>query len=169
MSLSPDGCGPATSPGPVLSLLTPDNCALLLIDYQPQMAFATKSIDGQLLVNNAVGLAKTAGVFGIPAVCRFPGGFLIARPLAHCDLRLCGRDACLRIFIVKAHKRFVSQHFIVNLDQDLADAANDRRRDLDLSRSRFDHTRGHSLPIFTERILRADRLQHCPGRSQRAR
>jgi len=36
MSLSPDGRGPATSAGPVLSLLTPDNCALLLIDYQPQ-------------------------------------------------------------------------------------------------------------------------------------
>src|SRR5436190_14544367 len=68
MSLSPDGCGPATSPGRVLSLLTPDNCALLLIDFQPQMAFATKSIDGQLLVNTAVGLAKTAGVFGIPTI-----------------------------------------------------------------------------------------------------
>ena len=68
MSLSPDGSGPATSAGPILSLLTPDNCALLLIDYQPQMAFATHSIDSQLLVNNAVALAKTARVFGIPTI-----------------------------------------------------------------------------------------------------
>lgn len=68
MSLAADGHRPAALPGRVLSLLTPDNCALLLIDYQPQMAFATKSIDGQALVNNAVGLAKTARVFGIPTI-----------------------------------------------------------------------------------------------------
>jgi nicotinamidase-related amidase len=51
-----------------LSLLSPANCALLLIDYQSQMAFATRSIDGQLLVNNAVGLARTAAVFDIPTI-----------------------------------------------------------------------------------------------------
>ena len=68
MSVSPDGRGEATPPGRVLSLLAPENCALLLIDYQPQMAFATKSIDGQLLVNNVVGLAKTARVFNIPTI-----------------------------------------------------------------------------------------------------
>jgi nicotinamidase-related amidase len=67
MSLSPDGRR-QTAPGPVLSLLTPDNCELLLIDYQPQMAFATHSIDSQLLVNNAVALAKTAKVFGVPTI-----------------------------------------------------------------------------------------------------
>lgn len=49
-------------------LLTPDNCALLLIDYEPQMAFAVKNIDGAALVNNVVGLAKTAKVFNIPTV-----------------------------------------------------------------------------------------------------
>jgi len=49
-------------------LLTPDNCALLLIDHQPQMAFATHSIDGQTLVNNVTGLAKSAKVFGVPTI-----------------------------------------------------------------------------------------------------
>lgn len=49
-------------------LLTPDNCALLLIDHQPQMAFATKSIDGQLLINNVVGLAKAAKLFRVPTI-----------------------------------------------------------------------------------------------------
>jgi nicotinamidase-related amidase len=32
------------------------------------MAFATKSIDGQLLVNNVTGLAKSAKVFNVPTV-----------------------------------------------------------------------------------------------------
>jgi nicotinamidase-related amidase len=41
---------------------------LLLIDHQPQMAFATHSIDGQTLVNNVTGLAKSAKVFRVPTV-----------------------------------------------------------------------------------------------------
>lgn len=49
-------------------LLTPENCVLLLIDHQPQMAFATRSIDGQTLVNNVTGLAKSAKVFGVPTI-----------------------------------------------------------------------------------------------------
>ena len=49
-------------------LLTPDAATLVLVDYQPQMAFAVKNIDGQTLINNAVGLAKTAKVFGIPTI-----------------------------------------------------------------------------------------------------
>ena len=68
MTVARDDRGQGMAPGRVLSLLTPDNCALLLIDYQPQMAFATKSIDGQLLDNNAVARAKTAGVFNVPTI-----------------------------------------------------------------------------------------------------
>lgn len=49
-------------------LLTPDNSLLLLIDHQPQMAFATHSIDGQTLVNNVTGLAKSAKVFNVPTI-----------------------------------------------------------------------------------------------------
>ncbi len=49
-------------------LLTPDNSILLLIDHQPQMAFATHSIEGQTLINNVTGLAKSATVFGVPTV-----------------------------------------------------------------------------------------------------
>jgi nicotinamidase-related amidase len=47
-------------------LLTPDNCQLIFIDHQPQMAFGVQSIDRQVLKNNAVALAKSAKVFGIP-------------------------------------------------------------------------------------------------------
>jgi nicotinamidase-related amidase len=47
-------------------LLTPDNCQLIFIDHQPQMAFGVASIDRQQLKNNVVALAKSARVFGIP-------------------------------------------------------------------------------------------------------
>ena len=50
------------------SLLTPDNCALLMIDFQPQMFFGIQSIDRQTLINNAVGLAKSAKVFRVPTI-----------------------------------------------------------------------------------------------------
>lgn len=49
-------------------LLNPQNCAVLLIDYEPQMAFGVKNIDGETLVNNTVGLAKAARVFNLPTV-----------------------------------------------------------------------------------------------------
>jgi nicotinamidase-related amidase len=47
-------------------LLTPDNCQLIIIDHQPQMAFGVQSIDRQVLKNNVVALAKTAKVFKLP-------------------------------------------------------------------------------------------------------
>jgi nicotinamidase-related amidase len=49
-------------------LLTPQNSVLLLIDHQPQMAFATHSIDTGELVNNVTGLAKAAKAFKVPTV-----------------------------------------------------------------------------------------------------
>lgn len=52
----------------VHGLLTPDNCTIILIDHQPQMAFGVQSIDRQILVNNVIGLAKAAKVFDIPTV-----------------------------------------------------------------------------------------------------
>lgn len=52
----------------VPTLLDPSNCVVLMIDYQPQMAFAVKSIDGQTLINNATGLAKAAKVFNVPLI-----------------------------------------------------------------------------------------------------
>ncbi len=51
-----------------LELLTPQNCALILIDHQPQMTFGVANIDRQLLKNNVIALAKTAQVFKVPTV-----------------------------------------------------------------------------------------------------
>ncbi len=49
-------------------LLTPQNCAVIFIDHQPQMVFGVLSIDRQTLVNNVVGLARAARTFEVPTV-----------------------------------------------------------------------------------------------------
>lgn len=49
-----------------LEVLTPDNCQLIFIDHQPQMAFGVQSIDRQTLKNNTIGLAKAARIFNVP-------------------------------------------------------------------------------------------------------
>lgn len=51
---------------PKLEVLTPQNCQLIFIDHQPQMAFGVQSMDRQTLKNNTVGLAKAAKIFNIP-------------------------------------------------------------------------------------------------------
>ena len=42
-----------------LELLNPENSALILIDFQPQMTFGVASIDRQTLINNVMLLAKS--------------------------------------------------------------------------------------------------------------
>lgn len=56
------------TPVPAASLLSSDDHALILIDHQPQMAFATKSIDIVELRNNVTGLAKAARTFTVPTI-----------------------------------------------------------------------------------------------------
>ena len=48
---------------PGKSLLTPKDHTLILIDFQSQMAFATKSIDAVVLRNNAALISEAAQVF----------------------------------------------------------------------------------------------------------
>jgi nicotinamidase-related amidase len=55
-------------PTPGSKLLTPTDHALVLIDFQSQMAFATKSIDMVELRNNAGLIARAAAGFKIPTV-----------------------------------------------------------------------------------------------------
>jgi nicotinamidase-related amidase len=53
---------------PAPSMLNPKNHTLILIDHQPQMAFATKNIDIATLRNNTVGLVKSAKAFKVPTI-----------------------------------------------------------------------------------------------------
>jgi nicotinamidase-related amidase len=50
------------------ALLTPDNCALILIDHQPFQFAGLRSHDTQTIINNVVGLAKSAKVFNVPTL-----------------------------------------------------------------------------------------------------
>lgn len=52
----------------VLDQTTPEASFLLLIDYQSQFVFSTRSHDIDLLVNNAQGLAKAARLFEVPTL-----------------------------------------------------------------------------------------------------
>ncbi|MBD3733317.1 MAG: hydrolase [Sphingopyxis sp.] len=56
------------TPTPAKALLDPSNHALILIDYQSQMAFATKSIAPELLRNNAALIANGAAGFNVPTI-----------------------------------------------------------------------------------------------------
>ena len=49
-------------------LLTPQNSALVVIDYQPSQIRAVTSMDQALLVRNIVSVARTAKTFGLPIV-----------------------------------------------------------------------------------------------------
>ncbi|MDI1456370.1 hydrolase [Streptomyces sp. ATE26] len=53
---------------PSPDLLTPDNCAVLFVDHQPQMFFGTGSGDRTAVINSTVGLAKAARAFDVPVV-----------------------------------------------------------------------------------------------------
>ena len=63
------------------ALLTPDNCALILIDHQPFQFAGLRSHDTQTVINNVVGLTKAAKTFGVPTlfttVVQDRGGYLI--------------------------------------------------------------------------------------------
>ena len=49
-------------------LLTPDNCVVLFIDYQPQMVMGVASIFRQILLKNLLVLANAAKIFSVPIV-----------------------------------------------------------------------------------------------------
>lgn len=55
-------------PTPGSQLLSPTDHALIMIDFQSQMSFATKSIDAVLLRNNAALVAHAAAGFKVPAI-----------------------------------------------------------------------------------------------------
>src|SRR5438128_10626074 len=75
---------PSISKDGLEALLTPDNCVLLLIDHQAFQFAGLRSHDTQTIINNVVGLAKSAKLFGVPTllttVLERQGGYLL-KPL----------------------------------------------------------------------------------------
>jgi len=62
-------------------LLTPGDCAVVLVDEQAGLAFAAGSQDRQVLRSNAVALARTAVAFGIPVVVSTSASKVYSGPL----------------------------------------------------------------------------------------
>jgi len=62
------------------AMLTPDNCAVMLIDHQPFQVGAVRNIDAALMINNVVALAKSAKIFNLPtlltSVVQDRGGYI---------------------------------------------------------------------------------------------
>ncbi|MEW6257479.1 MAG: hydrolase [Pseudomonadota bacterium] len=59
---------PTASPTPGKALISPDNHMLIMIDFQSQMSFATKSIDAVTLRNNAALVSQAAAGFKVPTI-----------------------------------------------------------------------------------------------------
>jgi len=59
---------PQAIPAPGRSLISPTDHTLILIDFQSQMAFATKSISAELLRNNAALVSRAAKSFEVPTI-----------------------------------------------------------------------------------------------------
>jgi nicotinamidase-related amidase len=59
---------PKATAAPGKTLLDASDHVLIMIDHQPQMAFATASIDGTRLRNNIALVANAAKAFAVPAI-----------------------------------------------------------------------------------------------------
>jgi len=72
---------PKAQPKPGATLLTPSDHTLILIDHQPQMTFATGSIDPVALRNNAALVSKAAKEFSVPTILTSAAEKSFAGPL----------------------------------------------------------------------------------------
>jgi len=50
------------------TLLKPEDCAMLLVDFQAGLGFGIESMPRQVVLNNAIALARTATAFKIPVI-----------------------------------------------------------------------------------------------------
>ena len=63
------------------TLLTPADCAMLLVDFQAGLGFGVESASRQVLLNNAVALARTAAAFNVPVVVSTSASRVYSGPL----------------------------------------------------------------------------------------
>src|SRR6185369_5116878 len=64
------GCGALSmsSSSTDKGLLTPQNCAVIFIDHQPQMLSALSSEERRSLLDGVLVLARAAKIFGVPVI-----------------------------------------------------------------------------------------------------
>lgn len=63
------------------TLLSPDQCAMLFVDFQAGLAFGVESTARQTLLNNAVALVRTSQVFGVPIIVSTSASRVYSGPL----------------------------------------------------------------------------------------
>src|SRR5215468_10727185 len=63
------------------TLLKPEECAMLLVDFQAGLGFGVESASRQVLLNNAVALARTATAFNVPVVVSTSASRVYSGPL----------------------------------------------------------------------------------------
>jgi nicotinamidase-related amidase len=63
------------------SLLDPEQCVMLFVDFQAGRAFGVESTARQALLGNAVALARTSQVFGVQVVVSTSASRVYSGPL----------------------------------------------------------------------------------------
>ena len=62
-------------------LLKPEECTMLLVDFQAGLGFGVESISRQVVLNNAVALARTATAFKVPVIASTSASRVYSGPL----------------------------------------------------------------------------------------
>jgi nicotinamidase-related amidase len=65
----------------IRTLLKPEDCGMLLVDFQAGLGFGVESASRQVLLNNAVALARTAAAFDVPVVVSTSASRVYSGPL----------------------------------------------------------------------------------------
>ena len=65
----------------IKSLLEPQDCALLLVDFQAGLAFGVESSARQTVLHNATALARTAVVFGVAVIASTSASKVYSGPM----------------------------------------------------------------------------------------
>jgi len=63
------------------TLLKPEECAMLLVDFQAGLGFGVESMPVQVVLNNAVALARTAAAFKVPVIASTSASRVYSGPL----------------------------------------------------------------------------------------
>src|SRR5512135_860787 len=66
---------------PIDTRLTPQNCTVILMDYQPRFALTIDSAHQDTVVRNAINLAKIARIFNIPTLLTTIGESTLGGPV----------------------------------------------------------------------------------------
>jgi len=62
-------------------LLRPEDCVMLLVDFQAGLGFSVESISRQVVLGNAVALARTAVAFNVPVIASTSASRVYSGPL----------------------------------------------------------------------------------------